>query len=79
MVCTTVELKGFRDASPKAYKYIEQQSTFEVIDRLEQVSSQLVIPKSGGSPIKAKSLPRKELLAAVVNARSLKLVVDTEN
>ena len=48
-----------------------------VIDSVGQVSSKLVMPKSRVVPIKEVSLPRLELLAAVVNARLLKFVVDT--
>ena len=69
-----VELHGFGDASPKAYGaavYIR------VIDNEGQVSSKLVMSKSRVAPIKEVSLPRLELLAAVVNARLLKFVVDT--
>ena len=69
-----VELHGFGDASPKAYGaavYIR------VIDSVGQVSSKLVMSKSRVAPIKEVSLPRLELLAAVVNARLLKFVVDT--
>ena len=67
-----VELHGFGDASPKAYGaavYIR------VIDNEGQVSSKLVMSRV--APIKEVSLPRLELLAAVVNARLLKFVVDT--
>ena len=69
-----VELHGFGDASPKAYRaavYIR------VTDFAGQVSSQLVMLKSRVAPIKTVSLPRLEPLAAVVNARLLKFVVDT--
>ena len=69
-----VELHGFGDASPRAYGaavYIR------VIDNVGQVSSKLVMSKSRVAPIKEVSLPRLELLAAVVNARLLKFVVDT--
>ena len=69
-----VELPGFGDTSPKAYGaavYIR------VIDSVGQVSSKLVTSKSRVAPIKEVSLPRLELLAAVVNARLLKFVVDT--
>ncbi|KAL9982838.1 hypothetical protein ACROYT_G004947 [Oculina patagonica] len=71
---STVELHGFGDASPKAYGaavYIR------VIDKLGQASSQLVMSKSRVAPIKEVSLSRLELLAAVVNARLFKFVVDT--
>ena len=69
-----IELHGFGDASPKAYGaavYIR------IADKQGHVSSQLVISKSRVAPIKKVSLPRLELLAAVVNARLLKFVVDT--
>lgn len=68
-----IELHGFGDAFPKAHGpavYIR------VIDQLEHVSSRLVMSKSRVALIKAVSLPRLELLAAVVSARLLKLVVD---
>ena len=69
-----IELHGFGDASPKAYGaavYIR------IADKQGHISSQLVISKSRVAPIKKVSLPRLELLAAVVNARLLKFVVDT--
>ena len=69
-----IELHGFGDASPKAdgaAVYIR------IADKQGHVSSQLVISKSRVGPIKKVSLPRLELLAAVVNARLLKFVVDT--
>ena len=69
---SVVEVHGFGDASLKAYGaavYIR------IRDKAENVSSQLVISKSRVAPIKKVSLPRLELLAAVVNARLLKFVV----
>ena len=48
-----------------------------VIDNVGQASSKLVMSKSRVAPIKEVSLPRLELIAAVVNARLLKFVVDT--
>ena len=69
-----IELHGFGDASPKAYGaavYIR------VTDKQGQISSQLVMSKSRVALIKTVSLPRLELLAAVVNARLLKFVVET--
>ena len=69
-----IELHGFGDASPKAYGaavYIR------VTDEQGQISSQLVMSRSRVAPIKTVSLPRLELLAAVVNARLLKFVVQT--
>ena len=69
---SVVEVHGFGDASPKAYGaavYIRTR------DKQDNVSSQLVISKSRVAPIKKVSLPRLELLTAVVNARLLKFVV----
>ena len=69
---SAVEVHGFGDASLKAYGaavYIR------IRDKQDNVSSQLVISKSRVAPIKKVSLPRLELLAAVVNARLLKFVV----
>ncbi|XP_068757631.1 uncharacterized protein [Montipora capricornis] len=69
---SVVEVHGFGDASPKAYGaavYIR------IRNKQDNVSSQLVISKSRVAPIKKVSLPRLELLAAVVNARLLKFVV----
>ncbi|XP_068756894.1 uncharacterized protein [Montipora capricornis] len=69
---SVVEVHGFGDASPKAYGaavYIR------IRDKQDNVSSQLVISNSRVVPIKKVSLPRLELLAAVVNARLLKFVV----
>ena len=63
----------FGDAPPKAY---EAAMYIRVIESLGQVSSQLVMSKSRVALMKAVSLPRLELLAAVVNARLLKFVVD---
>ena len=47
-----------------------------VIDSVGQISSKLVMSRSRVAPIKKVSLPRLELLAAVVNTRLLKFVVD---
>ena len=69
-----IELHGFGDASPKAYGaavYIR------IADKQGHVSSQLLISKSRVATINKVSLPRLELLAAVVNARLLKFVLDT--
>ena len=69
-----IELHGFGDASPKKYGagvYIR------ITDKQGQVSSQLVMSRSRVAPIKTVSLPRLELLAAVVNARLLKYVAET--
>ncbi|XP_068684143.1 uncharacterized protein [Montipora foliosa] len=69
---SVVEVHGFGDASPNSYGaavYIR------IRDKQDNVSSQLVISKSRVAPMKKVSLPRLELLAAVVNARLLKFVV----
>ena len=50
---------------------------FQITDKQGQVSSELVMSRSRVAPIKAVSLPRLELQAAVVNARLLKYVADT--
>ena len=68
-----IDIYGFGDASPKAYGaavYIR------ITDKMGHTSSQLVISKSRVAPIKTVSLPRLELLAAVVNARLVKFVVE---
>ncbi|XP_022807808.1 uncharacterized protein LOC111344814 [Stylophora pistillata] len=69
-----IELHGFGDASPKAYGaavYIK------CLDETGHASTHLVMSKSRVAPAKAVSLPRLELLAAVVNARLLKFVVES--
>ena len=48
-----------------------------IADKQRHLSSQLVISKSGVAPITKVSLLRVELLAAVVNARLLKFVLNT--
>ena len=49
----------------------------QITDKQGQVSSELVTSRSRVAPIKTVSLPRLELLAAVVNPRLLKNVAET--
>ena len=67
-------LHGFGDASPAAYGaavYIK------CLGEAGHASTHLVISKSRVAPAKTVSLPRLELLAAVVNARLLKFVAES--
>ena len=69
-----IELHGFGDASPKAYGaavYIRS------MDAAGKVSTHLVMSKSRVAPTKTVSLPRLELLAAVINSRLLKFVAES--
>ena len=69
-----VDLHGFGDASPKAYGtaiYIR------ITDENGRTTTQLVMSKSRVAPIKTVSLPRLELLAAVVNSRLITYVSGT--
>ena len=70
----TFELHGFRDASPKAYgAAVYIRST----DAAGKVSTHLVFSKSRVAPTKTVSLPRLELLVAVINSRLLKFVAES--
>ena len=70
----TIELHGFGDASPKAYgAAVYIRST----DAAGKVSTHLVMSKSRVAPTKTVSLPRLELLAAVINSRLLKFVAES--
>ena len=63
---SAVEVHGFGDASLKAYGaavYIR------IRDKQDNVSSQLVISKSRGAPLKEMSLPRLEHLKAIVKCQ----------
>ena len=78
VICTatdaSIELHAFGDASPKAYGasvYIRVQ------DVTGEVKTALLMAKSRVAPVKKVSLPRLELLAALVNARLLRFVVDS--
>ena len=68
---TSLQLHGFGDASPKAYGAV-------VYARVTQcngdVETYLVMSKTRVAPTKVVSLPRLELLAAVINSRLLKFV-----
>jgi len=69
-----IELHGFGDASPKTYGaavYIRS------MDAAGKVSTHLVISKSRVAPTKTVSLPRLELLAAVIYLRLLKFVAES--
>ncbi|KXJ06997.1 hypothetical protein AC249_AIPGENE22973 [Exaiptasia diaphana] len=71
-----VEVHGFRDASPKAYGaavYIR------ITNESGNITTQLVMSKSRVAPVKTVSLPRLELLAAVVNARLVTYVAETRS
>jgi len=66
-----IELHGFGDASPKAYGAAVYIGS---MDAAGKVSTHLVMSKSRVAPTKTVSLPRLELLAAVMNSRLLKFV-----
>ena len=71
---SSIELHGFGDASPAAYGaavYIK------CVGEAGHASTHLVMSKSRVAPAKTVSLPRLELLAAVVNARLLKFVAES--
>ena len=71
---SSIELHGFGDASTSAYSaavYIK------CLDEAGHASTHLVISKSRVAPAMTVSLPRLELLAAVVNARLLKFVAES--
>ena len=64
---STIELHGFGDASPKAYgAAVYIRST----DAAGKVSTHLVMSKSRVAPTKTVSLPRLELLEAVISRRA---------
>ncbi|XP_064633645.1 uncharacterized protein LOC135491604 [Lineus longissimus] len=71
---SSIELHGFGDASEKAYGaavYIR------VVDQNGYTAARLVMSKSKVAPVKKVSLPRLELLAAVVNTRLVKFVKES--
>ena len=71
---STIELHVFGDASPKAY---DAAVYIRSTDAAGKVSTPLVMSKSGVAPTKTVSLPRLELLAAVINSRLLKFVAES--
>ena len=71
-----IELHAFGDTSPKAFGssvYVRVQ------DVTGQVKAALLITKSRIAPVKKITLPRLELLAAIVNSRLLRFIVDSLN
>ena len=71
-----IKLHAFGDASPKAFGssvYVRVQ------DVTGQVKTALLMAKSRVAPVKKISLPRLELLAAIVNSRLLHFIVDSLN
>ena len=71
---SSIELHGFGDASPMAYGAVVY---IKCLDEAGHASTHLVMSKSRVAPAKTVSLPRLELLAAVVNARLLKFVAES--
>ena len=71
---TSVELHGFGDASPKAYDAVLY---VRVTQQNGDVDTHLVMSKTRVAPAKVVSLPRLELLAAVINSRLLKFVAES--
>ena len=65
-------LQAFGDASPKAFGS-------SVYVRVQDVTGQVKMAKSRVAPVKKITLPRLELLAAVVNSRLLCFIVDSLN
>ena len=73
-VSSGIELHAFGDTSPKAY---ESAVYARVEDVSGQARTQLLMFKSRVATIKRISLPRLELLGAIVNARLLCFVADS--
>ena len=73
-VSSSIELHAFGDVSLKAYGSAVYA---HVEDVSRQVRTQLLMYKSRVTPIKRVSLPRLELLAAIVNARLFRFVADS--
>ena len=71
---SSIELHGFGDASTRAYGAAVYISC---VDETGHISTHFVVSKSRVAPTKTISLPRLELLAAVINARLLKFVEES--
>ena len=71
---TSLQLHGFGDASPKAYGAVVYT---RVTQRNGDVKTHLVMSKTRMAPTKVVSLPRLELVAAVINLRLLKFVLES--
>jgi len=65
-VIQTIQLHGFADASTKAYGACIYLRT---VNELDEITVRLVCSKSRVAPLKVVSLPRLELLAALLLAR----------
>ena len=70
----SIELHGFGDASPKAYGAAVYLRTTDIKGK---INTSLVMSKSRVAPLKIVTLPRLELLAAVVNTRLTRFVADS--
>lgn len=73
---TTSTLVGFADASCKGYAAVVYLRT---VDKQNNTHVSLVMAKAKVSPMKLLSIPRLELLAAVLLSKLLKFVVDIYN
>ena len=71
---TILQLHGLGDAPPKAYGAVVYA---RVTQRNGDVKTHLVMSKTRVTPTKIVSLPRLELLAAVINSRLLKFVSES--
>ena len=69
----SIELHGFGDALPKSYGAAVCLRTTDI---KEKIKTSLVMSKSRVAPLKIVTLPRPELLAAVVNTRLTRFVAD---
>ena len=70
----SIELHGFGDASPKAYGAAVY---LRITDIKGKIHTSLVMSKSRVAPLKIVTLPRLELLAAVINTRLTHFVADS--
>ena len=69
----SIELHGFGDASPKAYVATVYLRTTDIKGK---INTSLVMSKSRVAPLQMVTLPKLELLAAVVNTRLTHFVAD---